>query len=398
MVSHRKLRMGMVGGGRDAFIGAVHRWAAALDGDVVFVAGALSSTPERARASGADLGLDDDRNYPTWVAMVDGERDRAPGDCIDFVTIVTPNDRHHDIARAFIEAGIPVVCDKPLTSSLSDAHDLLALARGRDALFAVTYNYSGYPLVKEARRRVLAGELGEIRKVIVEYHQGWLATPLEREGQKQASWRTDPDRSGGGAIGDIGSHAEHLLRYVTGLQLESLCADLTTFVEGRRVDDDGQILLRFTSGARGVLTVSQVCVGRENDLRLRVWGTRGSLEWQQEEPNRLLWSSAEGPDQVLRRGHDSFGEEARRATRVPPGHPEGFIEAFANLYDGVKRAIRAGGGADAGAKFDFPDVGDGARGVHFIDRARASARGGALWVDARWVDARRVDASGEEPS
>ncbi|MEM7261937.1 MAG: Gfo/Idh/MocA family oxidoreductase [Planctomycetota bacterium] len=377
--------MGMVGGGVGAFIGTVHRTAACLDGAVEFVAGALSSTPERARASGEDLGLADDRNYPTWQAMVEGEAKRSADERIDFVSIVTPNDSHYAIARAFIDAKIPVICDKPLVHTSEQARDLYAAAQKNNVVFAVTYNYSGYPMVKEARRLVADGLLGDVRKVVVEYNQGWLATKLEESGQKQAEWRTDPTRSGiGGAIGDIGSHAEQLVSYVTGLELASLCADLTTFVPGRPLDDDANVLLRFDGGAKGLLFVSQVCVGNENDLRLRVWGTRGAIEWHQEDPNELKYQPAEEPERILRRGNPYLGEAATAATRIPPGHPEAFLEAFANVYNGATAAIRAGAGADGGEEFDYPDLRHGARGVHFIEKTVESSRAGASWVDARF--------------
>ncbi len=385
MTSKRVLRMGMVGGGRDAFIGMVHRTAACLDGEVEFVAGALSSSPEKARASGEDLGLSDDRNYGTWQEMVAGESALEASDRVDFVSIVTPNDSHFEIAKAFVEAGISVVCDKPLVHSSEQANALIAAVEKHDVVFAVTYNYSGYPLIKEARRLVRDGELGEIRKVVVEYNQGWLSTKLEESGQKQADWRTDPARSGvGGAIGDIGSHAEQLVSYVTELGLDSICADLTTFVDGRLLDDDANVLLRFKNGAKGLLYVSQICVGNENDLRLRVWGTKGGIEWHQEDPNRLKFQPADEPERILRRGNAYLGDDAARATRIPAGHPEAFLEAFANVYNGACAAIRAGAGAKGGAEYDYPDVYHGARGVHFIEKTVESARADAKWIDAHW--------------
>jgi predicted dehydrogenase len=381
----RKLRMGMVGGGRDAFIGAVHRMAACLDGDVEFVAGALSSTPEKARASGKDLGLDDRRNYATWQEMVEGELALGEEQRVDFVSIVTPNDSHFAIAEDFAKAGVHVVCDKPLVHSSEQANALIDAARKASVVFAVTYNYSGYPMVKQARHLIADGELGEVRKIIVEYNQGWLATKLEETGQKQAAWRTDPARSGiGGAIGDIGSHAEQLVSYVTGLEMEALCADLTTFVPGRRLDDDANLLLRFTHGARGLLYASQICVGNENDLRLRVWGTEGGLEWRQEEPNHLIFKPAGQPERVYRRGNEYLCPLAKGNTRLPSGHPEAFIEAFANVYKAACTAMREGAGAGGGPQYDYPDVYDGARGVHFIERTVASSKSERKWTDARW--------------
>lgn len=395
----RQLRMGMVGGGRDAFIGAVHRKAAALDGRIVFMAGALSSSPEKAVASGKDLGLPDDRNYPNWKAMLEGERRRPRYDRVDFVSIVTPNDQHYAIARAFVDAGIHVVCDKPLCTTTLEARELVKAVHSADSgragggiVFAVTYNYSGYPMVKQARHMVRQGQLGDVRKVIVEYNQGWLSAALEKTGQKQADWRTDPRRSGaGGAIGDIGSHAEHLVRYVTGLEIEAICADLTSFIPGRRLDDDANLLLRFGTKngvqARGILTASQIEIGHENDLRLRVFGTKGSLEWRQEEPNHL-WHRPDGkPAERLTRGQAYLCDAARGATRLPPGHPEAFIEAFANVYLAAAAAItdREAGGHAGTRDADYPTLEDGAKGVHFIEKTVESARSDRKWTDARWV-------------
>lgn len=385
-MSERTLRLGMVGGGQGAFIGAVHRTAAALDGVFLITAGALSSTPERSRASGTAIGLPDDRNYPDWRAMLDGEL-RLPRDSrIDAVAIVTPNDTHFEIARAFTQAGFHVLCDKPLVHTSAQAAELVRSVRSAGTMFAVSYNYSGYPLVKQARELIAAGAIGRVRRVSVEYHQGWLAANLEQSGQKQAAWRTDPARSGAaGALGDIGSHAEQLVAYVTGLELESICVDLSTFVPGRRVDDDAGMLLRFVGGARGALTASQVCVGCENDLRLRVWGETGGLDWRQEQPNELHLATLGEPERVLRRGNDYLGPAARSATRLPPGHPEAFFEAFANVYRAFGAAIRAGAtGLEAAAQHDFPGILDGARGVHFIETALASARSDVRWTDARF--------------
>ncbi len=382
----RRLRMGMVGGGKDAFIGAVHRMAAGLDGQIEFVAGALSSTPERSVESGKALGLADDRNYPTWEAMLDGEAGRE--DAIDFVSIVTPNHMHFPVALGAVKAGFHVVLDKPMVHSSEQSRELMSAVSGAGRVFCVTYNYSGYPMVKQARHMIASGELGEIRKVIVEYNQGWLATKLEESGQKQADWRTDPSRSGiGGCIGDIGSHAEQLVSYTTGLELDSICADLSTFIPGRQLDDDVNMLLRFSSGAKGLLTASQVCVGRENDLRLRVWGTKGALRWHQEEPNQLFHQPADGPERMLTRGGAYLCEAAQKATRLPQGHPEAFIEAFANVYRNAAEAMRSGSVAPRGDQFDYPDVNDGARGVHFIEKAVESSRSATKWTDARWREA-----------
>ncbi len=375
----RTLRMGMVGGGKGAFIGAVHRTAACLDHGVAFTAGALSSDPERAKASGRELSLADRRNYGSWQAMLEGELTLPKEERIDFVSIVTPNHVHYEVAKAFAEAGINVVCDKPLCHTSEQARGLVAAAKKGNVVFAVTYNYSGYPMIKQARHMVASGVLGAIRKVIVEYNQGWLASNLEASGQKQADWRTDPARSGaGGAIGDIGSHAEQLASFVTGQHVEQICADLTTFVEGRRLDDDANLLLRLSGDVRGVLIASQIEIGHENDLRLRVFGTEGSLDWRQEEPNELWHRKAGEPDRVLRRGNGYLCDEAKVCSRIPPGHPEAFLEAFANVYNAAGNAIRAGRGFEAAA--DYPTVVDGARGVHFIEKTVESSRSAAKWT------------------
>lgn len=373
----------MVGGGKGAFIGGVHRLAACMDHGVTFTAGALSSDPERAQASGRELGLADSRNYPSWQAMLEGELSRPKGDRIDFVSIVTPNHVHYEVAKAFAEAGINVVCDKPLCHTSEQAHGLIQAARKGNVVFAVTYNYSGYPLIRQARHMVASGAIGDLRKVIVEYNQGWLASNLEASGQKQADWRTDPSRSGaGGAIGDIGSHAEQLVSFVTGRHIEAICADLTTFVEGRRLDDDANLLLRLTGDVRGVLIASQIEIGHENDLRLRVFGTEGSLDWRQEEPNELWHRRIGEPDRVLRRGNAYLCDEAKAFSRIPPGHPEAFLEAFANIYGAAGRAMRAGRGFEATA--DYPTVIDGARGVHFIEKTVESSKSSAKWTPAKF--------------
>ena len=379
----RKLRYAMVGGGQGAFIGAVHRKAMALDGQMELVAGALSSTPDRARASGRELGLADSRNHASWQELLADEMKRDPADRIDFVSIVAPNHIHYPVAKAFVEAGFHVVCDKPLVHTSQQAQQLQEAVRDGGTVFGVTYNYTGYPMVRQARQMVSAGELGEIRKVVVEYNQGWLATRLEADGNKQAQWRADPAQSGGaGAIGDIGSHAENLLCTVTGLRVESLCADLNAFVPGRTLDDDANVLLRLSGGARGVLVASQINTGVENGFRFRVSGTQGSLEWWQEEPNRLLHSPEGGPARLLTRGSPWLCEAARRASRLPPGHPEGFIEAFANVYLGIAEAIRAHGSgrpADPLAA-DYPDIHQGVRGVRFIEAVLASAASNLKWT------------------
>lgn len=378
-----KLKMGMIGGGKGAFIGAVHRMAARLDDQIEFVAGALSSDPARALDSGRELGLAGERNYPTWEAMLQGELARKEGDRIDIVSIVTPNDLHFPIALAFLEAGFSIILDKPMVNTTMQAAELAVTAERSSALVCITYNYSGYPMVKQARAIVRSGELGPVRKVLIEYSQGWLADRLEATGHKQASWRTDPVRTGmAGAIGDIGSHAEHLATYITGLEVESLCADLTSFVQGRNVDDDAGMLLRFSGGARGVLSASQVCIGCENTLCIRIACERGSIYWRQEEPNELVVCRSDQPEQVYRRGNPYLAAAAAAGSRVPHGHPEGFIEAFANIYIAFARAVRArkAGQIALPDEFDYPSILDGARGVRFIEAAIASACSSEKWT------------------
>ncbi len=383
----RKLRMGMVGGGRDAFIGAVHRRAATLDGKVELVAGAFSSTPEKSRASGRDLYVPDDRIYGSYQEMIAAESQLPDGDRIDFVSIVTPNHMHYPIAKAFVEAGFNVACDKPMVHTNEQAADLVRLVRERDVVFAVTYNYTGYPMVKEARHLVQTGEIGTVQKVIVEYPQGWLLTRIEEEGSKQASWRTDPARSGiSGVIGDIGSHCENLVSYITGLELTEICADLSTFVPGRQLDDDGNILLRFKGGAKGILTASQICPGQENSLRIRVWGTKAGLEWSQEDPNYLFVRTNDAPECIYKRGNGYLSEAAAAGTRLPSGHPEAFIEAFANIYNNFADTIRARklGIKPSDLVLDFPTVVDGARGVFFITKAVESNGSDQKWTRAEF--------------
>ena len=380
----QKLRYAMVGGGRGAFIGAVHRRAAGFHGTMELVAGALASDPEKARLSGQDLGLAPDRNHGDWQSLLNDELKRPASERIHFVSIVTPNHMHFPVAKAFTEAGIHVVCDKPLVHTSAQAEELSQLSRKRDTVFGVTYNYTGYPLVRHAREMVRSGKLGQIRKVLVEYHQDWLSSLLEAdEANKQAVWRTDPARSGiAGAIGDIGSHSENLVSTVTGLELDSICADLTTFVPGRKLDDDGNLLLRFTSGAKGLLSVSQIAIGAENDLRLRVWGTEGAITWHQEDPNMLIFDPLGGPRQILRRAAPYLADAAKRVTFLPAGHPEAFMEAFGNIYLGVGEAIRSKleGRPLAALEGDFPTLVDGARGVRFIERTVASVQSGEKWL------------------
>ncbi|MCH2139192.1 MAG: Gfo/Idh/MocA family oxidoreductase [Phycisphaerales bacterium] len=376
-MSERPIRYGMVGGGRDAFIGAVHRMAARLDDAMHLLAGALSSTPEKAKASGEDLGLDPARCYGSWQDMLKAESALPADERIECVVIVTPNHVHHAPAKAALEAGFHVVCDKPLTCTPEDAQDLVDTARATGKVFGVTYNYTGYPMIRHAAHMVRSGAIGSVRKVFVEYLQGWLATPLEESGQKQADWRTDPTRAGaGGAMGDIGSHAENLVSTVTGLKIESFCSDVSTFVPGRSIDDDTSVLLRFAGGARGVLSASQVCVGHRNGLTLRVYGETGAVHWNQERPDQLMVHTLDGPDTVLHRADADLADAATAVTRLPGGHPEAFIEAFANIYRGVAAAI--GAGEDDPARFGYPGVADGARGVRFINQVIAA--GGDGWT------------------
>ncbi|MGD8496225.1 MAG: Gfo/Idh/MocA family oxidoreductase [Gemmatimonadales bacterium] len=380
------IRLGMVGGGPGAFIGGVHRMAARLDGRFTLVAGAFSSDPERSRRMGAELGLYPARVYESYEEMAAAEAELPPDRRIEAVSIVTPNDLHHPAAMAFLEAGIHVICDKPLTTTLSDAEELCREAAERSLVFCVTHNYSGYPMVKEARERVRAGELGELRKVVVEYSQGWLSTLLEAEDHKQASWRADPERAGvSSALGDIGSHAHHLARYVTGLGMEELFADLGTLVEGRVLEDDATVLIRYEDGVRGVLMASQISAGERNHLRLRVYGSRGGLDWCQERPDRLRLARPDGTERILHDGADGLSARAAAHQRLPAGHPEGFIEAFANLYRNVAATLDARAGRAPAGPFDddFPTVEDGARGVFFIGRAVESGKAGA-WLAANY--------------
>jgi predicted dehydrogenase len=375
-----RIRLGMVGGGTGAFIGAVHRIAARLDDKFELVAGALSSTPERALQSGAELGLDPRRSYADFKEMAQREARRKDG--IEAVSIVTPNHLHFAVAREFLKRGIHVICDKPLTSNLRDAKALARLAEDSDTLFVLTHNYTGYPLVRHARALVQAGELGAIRVVHAEYIQDWLAEPVEATGQKQAAWRTDPGQSGaGGATGDIGTHAFNLAEFVTGLEVEALAAEVHTFVPNRRLDDNAHALLRFAGGARGMLWCSQVAVGRENGLKLRVYGAKGAIEWAQEDPNCLQFTRLGQPPQRITRGGAGAGPAAARLTRTPSGHPEGYLEGFANIYAEAAAAIIA---KRTGAALDpevcFPTVRDGVRGVAFVEACVASSRKNGAWV------------------
>ncbi len=379
-MAERRIRLGMVGGGRDAFIGAVHRIASRIDDQYELVAGCFSATPEKSAASGDDLGLDPKRVYGDFEAMA--KREARLKDGIDAVAIVTPNHMHYAAARPFLQRDIHVICDKPLTATLKEARQLTKLAERSKALFVLTHNYTGYPMIRQAREMIAAGAIGAVRVVQVEYPQDWLTDALEATGQKQADWRTDPARSGaGGCVGDIGTHAFNLAGFVTGLTLEALAADLQAFVPGRRLDDNVHVMLRYAGGARGMLWASQVAPGNENALRLRVYGEKGGLEWAQEAPN-TLWHAPHGePVRRLTRGGPGAGEAANRVSRIPAGHPEGYLEGFATIYAEAAAAIRAHEAGETPPEgLHFPTVGDGLAGVAFIDACvRSSARDGA-WV------------------
>ncbi|MCK0168362.1 Gfo/Idh/MocA family oxidoreductase [Jannaschia sp. S6380] len=372
-----RIRLGMVGGGQGAFIGGVHRIAARMDDRYELVAGAFSSTPERAKASGEELGIDPKRSYADFAEMA--RREARLKDGIEAVSIVTPNHVHFAAAREFLKRGIHVICDKPLTSTLSDAKKMVRAAESSDALFVLTHNYTGYPMVRQARRMVADGEIGRIRVVQVEYPQDWLTEAAESEGLKQAEWRTDPERSGaGGCVGDIGTHAFNLAEFVTGLRVESLGADLQTFVDGRRLDDNVHVLLRYEGGARGMLWSSQVAPGNENALRLRVYGESGGLEWAQEDPNHLWFTPHGQPKRLLTRGGAGFTEET--GSRIPPGHPEGYLEGFANIYSQAADLIVAHRDGHVPDHL-LPTVADGLRGMRFIDACVRSSKRNAAWVE-----------------
>ncbi len=379
------IRYGMVGGGQGAFIGAVHRIAARIDGEFDLVAGALSSDPARARASGKELGLADDRNYSSFAEMAKAEAGRPDG--IEAVAIVTPNHMHYPAAKAFLEAGIHVICDKPLTSNLADAKKLAVLANKSGKLFVLTHNYTGYPMVRQAREMVAKGQLGTIRLVQAEYPQDWLTESVEHNGSKQAEWRVDPKRSGvGGATGDIGTHAFNLARFVSGLELDVLSADLSAFGPGRQLDDNANIMLRFKErdgvAARGMIWASQVAPGHENGLKIRVYGTKGGLEWVQADPNYLWFTPFGKPKQLITRGGAGSLPVASRVTRVPPGHPEGYLEGFATIYTEAARAIRAARkkGGKTPKDVVFPTVEDGVEGVAFVEACVKSSRKNAAWT------------------
>jgi predicted dehydrogenase len=380
----RKLRMGMVGGGQGAFIGGVHRIAAALDGQIELTAGVFSRDFQNTQTTGKSLYLDPARVYRSAAEMAAAEAARPSSDRIDFVSIVTPNDAHFAPAKAFLEAGFHVVCDKPLALTLEQAEELARVVEKTGRVFALTHNYTGYPLVRHARHLFRSGQMGTVRKVIVEYLQDWLMEPLEKQGSKQAAWRTNPAESGiGGAIGDIGTHAFNLLEYVTGDLVTGVSADLTTFLPDRRLDEDVNALLRLQGGGKGVLTVSQVATGEENGLRLRVYASKGAIAWSQENPNYMDVYRHGQPRETLSRGRSEYlAPSAMAATRIPWGHPEGYLEAFANIYAGAIDAIRRhlDGRPMPPSEYDFPTVHDGVRGMRFIYTSVESSKKGGVWI------------------
>ncbi len=375
--------MGMVGGGRGAFIGAVHRMAANLDGKIALVAGCFSSDPEKSRLSGEDLFLDPSRVYSSYAVMAEAEAALPADQRIDFVTIVARNDLHFPVAKAFLEAGIHIICEKPMAFSLAEAKQLKLLVDASGLVFALTHNYTGYPMVKEARAMVKAGKLGRILKIVAEYPQGYAIGAIKEQADGAISnWRMDPSVAGvSNCIGDIGSHAENLARYVTGLELEEVAADLNTFIPGRLLDDDGSMLVRYEGGARGVLFASQIHTGDENNLNIRVYGTDAAIEWHQEHPNELVVKFADKPREIWRRGNSYNGAEAVKNTRLPFGHPEAFIEAFANVYLAAAEAIadHLSGTYPRAEGYDFPTVDDGLEGMAFIEAAVASSKENAAW-------------------
>ena len=377
----RKIRIGMVGGGKDAFIGGVHRIALRLDGYYELVAGSFSSNFDNSKETGKDLGLAEDRIYKTYQEMAEKESSRSDG--IDVVAIVTPNHLHVPIAKIFAEKGIHIICDKPLALSSKEAISLKNIVESKKLIFALTHNYTGYPMVRHARSLIQKGDLGSIRVIQAEYPQDWLTTKAEDSGLKQAEWRTDPKRSGGGGcIGDIGTHAFNLIRFITGLEIEELSADIHTFVKGRLLDDNAQIMLRFKGGAKGALWSSQVAVGNENNLKIRIYGENGGIEWRQEDPNYLYYTEFGHPTQRVTRGSDNVTKEAKDVTRIPPGHPEGYLEGFANIYNDVYKKLYA---QINNQNYDdsndcYPTINDGVEGMRFIETALESSKNNGKWI------------------
>jgi predicted dehydrogenase len=370
----------MVGGGQNAFIGAVHRMAANLDGQIELVAGAFSADAGNSKLTGEQLFLKPKRVYASYAEMARGEAALPAHERIDFVSIVTPNFLHAPVATTFLKAGFHVVCDKPMTLTVKEAKALRETVRKSGKIFALTHNYTGYPMVKEARELVRRGQLGKILKVVAEYPQGWLLDKIEADGQKQAAWRADPKKAGASCcVGDIGTHAENLGRYITGLHIDELCAEFTSFIPGRKLEDDANMLIRYHGGAKGVLHCSQISCGEENNLTIRVYGTKGALAWQQEHPNELKFTPKGEAARILRRGNGYVSEAAKKFTRLPFGHPEAFIEAFANIYLEAVAAIRANVAGKRGT-FDFPTVDDGVEGMTFIETAVKSAASNGKWT------------------
>lgn len=379
------LKMGMAGGGPGAFIGEVHRKAARIDGGIEVVAGAFDIDPKQSRKQGRELGLDKKRVYNDFEEMLAAESELPKEERIDFVAVTTPNNWHFPIASAALEAGFHVMCEKPMTLTAKEAEELREIVRRKRKVFGLMHNYTGYPMVKLARDMVSDGDLGRILKIKVQYPQGWLARPIEKSGQKQASWRTDPKQSGAGCLGDIGTHAANLAEYISGLKIKELCADLSTFIKGRRVEDDANMLLRFTKGAKGVLHASQISIGEENNLAIWIHGSDASIEWHQENPNYLHLRRIDAPEEIWKRGNEYVAAKsaaAARGTRIPSGHPEGFIEAFANNYINFADTIRALDEKRKPSELekDFPNVSDGVRGLKFIEAALDSSRKGGKWV------------------
>ncbi|MFD2291964.1 Gfo/Idh/MocA family protein [Mariniflexile gromovii] len=377
----RKLRMGMVGGGTGSFIGDVHRKAAAIDGMIELVCGAFSSTEEKSIASGKDLNLDESRCYKTFEEMILKEKELPEAIRMDFVAIVTPNHMHFPPAKMAIENGFHVICDKPVTLTLEEATELENIIKNSGKLFALTHNYTGNSMVKQAKAMIANGELGKIRKIQAQYLQGWLSTSLENTGQKQAAWRTDPKRSGiGGALGDIGTHAENLIEYITGLKIEEIAADLGVFGEGRVLDDDGSMLIRMENGAKGSISISQIALGEENNLAIKVYGDKGSLEWYQENPSELITRWLEDPKKIYTPNGNGLHPEALEVSRIPSGHPEGYLEAFATIYKNFAKHVISFNAGETIKKPDYPTIEDGIRGMKFIYAAVESNKNNASWI------------------
>ena len=378
---NRKIRIGMVGGGKDAFIGSVHRIALRLDGYYELVAGSFSSDFENSKETGKNLGLENDRIYKTYQEMAEKESTRADG--IDVVSIVTPNHLHVPIAKIFAENGIHIICDKPIGMSSKEAIDLKKVIESKKLIFALTHNYTGYPMVRHARSLVQKGDLGSLRVIQAEYPQDWLTTKAEDSGLKQAEWRTDPNRSGaGGCIGDIGTHAYNLIRFITGLEVDEISADIHTFVEGRKVDDNAQIMLRFKGGAKGSIWSSQVAVGNENNLKIRIYGENAGIEWRQEDPNYLSYTKFGSPAQNITRGSNITSDEAKNVTRIPQGHPEGYLEGFANIYSDVYKELSANIDRQGYDKSNncYPTIDDGIDGMKFIENVIKSSKNNSKWI------------------